>query len=139
VLETTGGITIDLSRRNDFPCFGNATNNEIDLGWFIPTPGHAGGSGQFNLDIASLPAGQTGKARPLLLSVLVGAPNGNIWANDTLCTVDISENAPAVSGPPGTYRVVGALHCSAPIPGTSATPGPLTITRAEFTAAIRYQ
>jgi hypothetical protein len=139
VLETSGGMTFHLARDNAFPCSGSSTDNTVELGWIIPTPGFAGGTGQFNLDITSLPAGETGKGHALLLSVLVGGENGNIWSTDTLCPVDIAENAPAVGGPVGTYRVVGALHCSAPVPGVKLVPGALTITRAEFTAAIQYR
>jgi hypothetical protein len=140
VLETSGGMTFHLAMDNAFPCSGSSTvDNTVELGWIIPTPGFAGGTGQFNLSITSLPAGQTGKGHALLLSVLVGGENGNIWSTDTLCPVDIAENAPAVGGPVGTYRVVGALHCSAPVPGVKLVPGALTITRAELTAAIQYR
>jgi hypothetical protein len=136
VLQTSGGITLDLSLGNDFGCHGaRGDTGNASLGWFIPTPGFGGGTGQFNLEIESLPAGQVGNGKAVLLSVLVGGEMGDIWTTTTLCKLNVTANAP-FPGRPNLAKVSGAVVCSAPLPGVKPNGRPLTITKAEFTAGI---
>ena len=135
-LQTSGGLTLSVQQGNDVQCVGLAgAMSNVQLDWVIDDAA-SGARISFNMDIPSFPRGQAASGRALSLSVLAGAPIGNI-CDASNCTLDITENtlAEMVAGET-RYKLSGAVHCPSPIPGVK--PGALSIGRFEFTTRVVY-
>jgi hypothetical protein len=136
LLETTGGLVLNLSQGNEARCVGlpGAMSN-VQIDWVVTDPA-SGAMISFNMDLPNFGKGQTGNKLPVSLSVLGGAPVSNIW-NATDCTIDVNENSLAeVVGSESRYKLRAAVRCPNAIPGVK--PSPLVIGRFDFTTRVTY-
>lgn len=138
VLQTSGGLDIDVALGNDFFCPGSVGPDGTGyLNWAVPVRG-TDLRAAFNVTVPALMKGLTSNARPVQLVVLIAGDQGNIWNAPDLCKLDLTANGPAPGAAAKVFRMTGAIRCP-PITGQRQPSAPLTIQKFEFTSAVTFE
>jgi hypothetical protein len=142
--RTSGALSLDIQLGNADSCDGVWSQQGLTITYFVPLPVSDAGSnptGILDLTVDGIAPGTTASAKTANFSLVGGlgifdspTPTADGGVGIPACSVDITLAQPIGSG--SRYKVMGSVHCNAPIPSAFAGRPALSVNQFDFAILV---